>query len=216
MYWTLGIIYIVLTIAFVADVLRNSALSAGGKFLWIARPWWSSRFSLARLRNLANIIRAGASPGRDAHRPQPGDEADRPSSTGGGRGDRRSGCARRKLTRVAHRRAGRPARLLRRGRTLVEENTGSSPGIVSRNVGSHSGGPGRGSESGIVAQVSLHFYAGAVDSPCGAADPGSWRRGDDLPRAARRRRVCIVPWNFPLNRATGSSARRLRAAIRSC
>ncbi len=36
MYWTLGIIYIVLTIAFIADVLRNSALSTGGKVLWIA------------------------------------------------------------------------------------------------------------------------------------------------------------------------------------
>ena len=36
MYWTLGIIYIVLTIAFIADVLRNSALSTGGKILWIA------------------------------------------------------------------------------------------------------------------------------------------------------------------------------------
>ena len=36
MYWTLGIIYVVLTIAFIADVLRNSALSAGGKMLWIA------------------------------------------------------------------------------------------------------------------------------------------------------------------------------------
>ena len=35
MYWTLGIIYAVLTIAFIADVLRNSALTAGGKALWI-------------------------------------------------------------------------------------------------------------------------------------------------------------------------------------
>ena len=35
MYWTLGIIYIVLTIAFIADVLRNSALTVGGKILWI-------------------------------------------------------------------------------------------------------------------------------------------------------------------------------------
>ena len=36
MYWTLGIIYIVLSIAFIADVLRNNALSVGGKVLWIA------------------------------------------------------------------------------------------------------------------------------------------------------------------------------------
>jgi Phospholipase_D-nuclease N-terminal len=35
MYWTLGIIYVVLTIAFIADVLRNQALSGGGKALWI-------------------------------------------------------------------------------------------------------------------------------------------------------------------------------------
>ncbi len=35
MYWTLGIIYIVLTVAFVADVLRNPALSGVGKTLWI-------------------------------------------------------------------------------------------------------------------------------------------------------------------------------------
>jgi hypothetical protein len=35
MYWGLGIIYVVLTIAFVADVLRNAALTAGGKALWI-------------------------------------------------------------------------------------------------------------------------------------------------------------------------------------
>ena len=35
MYWTLGIIYIVLTVAFIADVIRNNGLSAGGKVLWI-------------------------------------------------------------------------------------------------------------------------------------------------------------------------------------
>ena len=35
MYWTLGVIYIVLSIAFIADVLRNRALSAGAKALWI-------------------------------------------------------------------------------------------------------------------------------------------------------------------------------------
>jgi Phospholipase_D-nuclease N-terminal len=35
MYWTLGIIYVVLTIAFVADVLRNTALTTAGKVLWI-------------------------------------------------------------------------------------------------------------------------------------------------------------------------------------
>ena len=36
MYWTLGVIYVVLSIAFIADVLRNRALSAGRKALWIA------------------------------------------------------------------------------------------------------------------------------------------------------------------------------------
>jgi hypothetical protein len=35
MYWTFGIIYLVLSIAFIADVLRNPALSGGGKALWI-------------------------------------------------------------------------------------------------------------------------------------------------------------------------------------
>jgi hypothetical protein len=35
MYWTLGIIYVALSIAFIADVVRNEALSAGGKALWI-------------------------------------------------------------------------------------------------------------------------------------------------------------------------------------
>lgn len=35
MYWTLGIIYLVLTVAFIADVLRNSALTTAGKALWI-------------------------------------------------------------------------------------------------------------------------------------------------------------------------------------
>ena len=35
-YWTLGVIYIVLSIVFIADVLRNRALSAGRKALWIA------------------------------------------------------------------------------------------------------------------------------------------------------------------------------------
>jgi hypothetical protein len=34
-YWTFGIIYLVLSIAFIADVLRNPALSGGGKALWI-------------------------------------------------------------------------------------------------------------------------------------------------------------------------------------
>ena len=35
MYWTLGIIYVALSVAFIADVLRNRALSGGGKALWI-------------------------------------------------------------------------------------------------------------------------------------------------------------------------------------
>jgi Phospholipase_D-nuclease N-terminal len=35
MYWTLGIIYVVLSIAFIADVVRNTALSGGGKALWV-------------------------------------------------------------------------------------------------------------------------------------------------------------------------------------
>jgi len=35
MYWTLGIIYVVLTIAFIADVVRNPALTAAGKVLWV-------------------------------------------------------------------------------------------------------------------------------------------------------------------------------------
>lgn len=37
MYWTLGIIYIALSIAFIADVLRQpaTALSGMGKALWI-------------------------------------------------------------------------------------------------------------------------------------------------------------------------------------
>ena len=35
MYFTLGIIYVVLTIAFIADVLRNSGSDRGGKALWI-------------------------------------------------------------------------------------------------------------------------------------------------------------------------------------
>jgi hypothetical protein len=35
MYWTLGIIYVALTIAFIADVVRNAALTTAGKALWI-------------------------------------------------------------------------------------------------------------------------------------------------------------------------------------
>jgi hypothetical protein len=35
MYWTLGIIYVVLSIAFIADVVRNPGLTVGGKALWI-------------------------------------------------------------------------------------------------------------------------------------------------------------------------------------
>ena len=35
MYWTLGIIYVVLSVAFIADVLRNPGLTGGGKALWI-------------------------------------------------------------------------------------------------------------------------------------------------------------------------------------
>jgi hypothetical protein len=35
MYWTLGIIYVVLAVVFVADVVRNRHLSTGGKALWI-------------------------------------------------------------------------------------------------------------------------------------------------------------------------------------
>ncbi len=36
MYWSLFIIYIVLTIAFAVDVVRNPALTIAGKVLWIA------------------------------------------------------------------------------------------------------------------------------------------------------------------------------------
>ena len=35
MYWTLAIIYVVLTLAFIADVLRNTALTAGARAVWI-------------------------------------------------------------------------------------------------------------------------------------------------------------------------------------
>jgi cytochrome c-type biogenesis protein CcmH/NrfF len=35
MYWTLGIIYIALSVAFIADVLRNPTLTGTGKALWI-------------------------------------------------------------------------------------------------------------------------------------------------------------------------------------
>jgi hypothetical protein len=35
-YWGFGIIYVVLSIAFIADVLRNPELTGGGKALWIA------------------------------------------------------------------------------------------------------------------------------------------------------------------------------------
>jgi hypothetical protein len=35
MYWGLGIIYVALSVVFIADVLRNRALSGGGKALWI-------------------------------------------------------------------------------------------------------------------------------------------------------------------------------------
>jgi phospholipase D-like protein len=35
MYWTLGIIYVVLSVAFIADVVRNPGLTVGGKALWI-------------------------------------------------------------------------------------------------------------------------------------------------------------------------------------
>jgi Phospholipase_D-nuclease N-terminal len=35
-YWTLFIIYVVLTIVFAVDVVRNPALTVAGKVLWIA------------------------------------------------------------------------------------------------------------------------------------------------------------------------------------
>jgi hypothetical protein len=35
-YWTLFIIYVVLTVAFAVDVVRNPALTVVGKVLWIA------------------------------------------------------------------------------------------------------------------------------------------------------------------------------------
>ena len=35
MYWTLGIIYVVLSVVFIADVLRNPGLTGGGKALWV-------------------------------------------------------------------------------------------------------------------------------------------------------------------------------------
>ena len=35
MYWFLFVIYVLLTVVFIADVVRNPALTAGGKVLWI-------------------------------------------------------------------------------------------------------------------------------------------------------------------------------------
>jgi hypothetical protein len=35
MYWTLSIIYLVLTVVFIVDVVRNTALTTAGKVLWI-------------------------------------------------------------------------------------------------------------------------------------------------------------------------------------
>ena len=35
MYWTFFVIYVVLTIAFAVDVVRNPALTVAGKVLWI-------------------------------------------------------------------------------------------------------------------------------------------------------------------------------------
>jgi hypothetical protein len=34
-YWTFFVIYVVLTIAFAVDVVRNPALTVAGKVLWI-------------------------------------------------------------------------------------------------------------------------------------------------------------------------------------
>ena len=36
MYFGLGAIYIVLSVVFIADVIRNHVISGGGKALWIA------------------------------------------------------------------------------------------------------------------------------------------------------------------------------------
>jgi hypothetical protein len=35
MYWTFAVIYFVLTVVFIADVVRNTALTVAGKALWI-------------------------------------------------------------------------------------------------------------------------------------------------------------------------------------
>jgi hypothetical protein len=35
-YWTLFIIYVVLTVVFAVDVVRNPGLTVAGKVLWIA------------------------------------------------------------------------------------------------------------------------------------------------------------------------------------
>jgi len=35
MYWFLFVIYVLLTVVFIADVLRNTALTTAGKVLWI-------------------------------------------------------------------------------------------------------------------------------------------------------------------------------------
>jgi hypothetical protein len=35
MYWFLFVIYVLLTVVFVVDVVRNPALTAAGKVLWI-------------------------------------------------------------------------------------------------------------------------------------------------------------------------------------
>src|SRR5471032_94568 len=90
-------------------------------------------------------------------------------------------------------------RLLRRLATLVEEHHEELSQIESRNAGKPISGA-RG-EIGMVADV-FHFYAGAVDKRHGETIPVAG--GVDMTFREPLGVVgLIVPWNFPLNIASG-------------
>ena len=113
-YFAFAAIYVVLSVVFIADVLRqpSTALSRRGEGALDRRAARRARLRLDRVRDLAHAAepRAGRPLGkRDADRPQPGHRgADRRARAGrgggGGRGGRtREGC----VPGVERRRAGR-------------------------------------------------------------------------------------------------------------
>ncbi len=200
MYWTLGIIYIVLTVAFIADVDPQRRSVSRRQGLVDRRVGAGAGRRLARLRHLADATEPGSYRDVTLTVLNPATEEPIAELEQAGVEETDEAVARAKEAWPAWREVAPAdrARLLRSVATLVEDNAEELARIESSNVGKPISGAR--AEIGMVAQV-FHFYAGAVDKHYGQTIPAVG--GEALTFREPLGVVgLIVPWNFPLNIAS--------------